>query len=171
MHGQRLQGSSVQHPDTMRADLILLGSCVLIGFGNTFQITDFLSSPFSHNNQRQLDAYPDTDQLTERQDGGSVTQIFAVFLIAFGTSVLTNLIFLSQIPAASTPTEGITWLNGGGTGSSSSGKSSIVGWILRVINIQFSFMLEEEFVWCYKDPKCDQFAWNKNVPVSWQTCL
>ena len=28
------------------------------------------------------------------------------------------------------------------------------------------FLIEEEFVWCYKDPKCDQFAWNKNVPVS-----
>ena len=100
----------------MRPDLILVGSCVFIGYGDTFQITDFLSSPFSgsHYDQRQLDAaYPVTDQLTERQDGGSVTQIFAVFLIAFGTSVLTNLIFLSQIPAASTPAEGIRCLCGG----------------------------------------------------------
>ena len=92
----------------MRADLILLCSCVLIGYGDTFQITDFLSSPYSQNNQRQLDAYPDTDQLAERQDGGSVTQIFAVFLIAFATSVLTNFIFLSQLPAAPTPAEGNT---------------------------------------------------------------
>ena len=27
--------------------------------------------------------------------------------------------------------------------------------------------VEEEFIWCYKDEKCDQFAWNKNVPVSY----
>ena len=92
----------------MRPDLILLGSCVLLGHGDTFQITDFLSSSHSQfrNNQRQLDAaYPDTDQLAERQDGGSVTQTFAVFLIAFSTSVITNLLFSSQI-AASSPAEG-----------------------------------------------------------------
>ena len=38
--------------------------------------------------------------------------------------------------------------------------------VLLWVGIIYYFSAEEEFVWCYKDPKCDQFAWNKNVPVS-----
>ena len=89
----------------MRSDILFLCSlCILTGYGNAFQITDFLST-FSEvtATQRQHIA-PSVDQLTERQDGGTAATILAVFIIAFGTSVLTNLIFLSTIQAA--PTEG-----------------------------------------------------------------
>ena len=89
----------------MRSDILFLCSlCILTGYGNAFQITDFLST-FSEvpATQRQHIA-PSVDQLTERQDGGTAATILAVFIIAFGTSVLTNLIFLSTIQAA--PVEG-----------------------------------------------------------------
>ena len=104
--------ASVQHLGTMRADLLLLCSCVLIGYGDTFQIANFLSS-FSGEaaHQRQLGPpYPDSSypaQLTERQAGlggdqiaerqsivvGSITTIFVVFMISLITSIVTNIMF------------------------------------------------------------------------------
>ena len=105
----------------MRSDILFLCSlCILTGYGNAFQITDFLST-FSEvpATQRQHIA-PSVDQLTERQDGGTAATILAVFIIAFGTSVLTNLIFLSTIQAAPVEgdiiTEKVVQCGGGGEG-------------------------------------------------------
>ena len=95
----------------MRADVILLSSCVLIGYGHAFQIANFLSSYTGNTQQRQLPApYPDPSypaQLEERQTGfggdqiaerqtivvGSITTIFVVFVISLVTSIVTNIIF------------------------------------------------------------------------------
>ena len=95
----------------MRADVILLSSCVFIGYGQAFQIANFLSSFTGNTQQRQLPApYPDPSypaQLEERQTGfggdqiaerqsivvGSITTIFVVFMISLITSIVTNIIF------------------------------------------------------------------------------
>ena len=91
----------------MRADILLLGSCVLIGYGHSFQIANFLSSYSGEQTQQRQLAAPYPAQLEERQAGfsgdqiaerqgivvGSITTIFVVFMISLVTSIVTNIIF------------------------------------------------------------------------------
>ena len=91
----------------MRADILLLGSCALIGYGHSFQIANFLSSfTGEQTQQRQLVApYPDSPypvQLEERQDQieerqiiaiESVTTVAVVFIISLTVSIMANIMF------------------------------------------------------------------------------
>ena len=113
----------------MSQDIILLSSSILIGYSNAFQIANFLSSFIPQEpTLTQLEAFPypsqltenehrrissnqltlsTGDQLTERQGGGATAiTILVVFIIAFATSVLTNLIFISVVTGGAGAGEG-----------------------------------------------------------------
>merc|ERR1712147_155936 len=102
----------VKNQVTMRADILLLGSCALIGYGHSFQIANFLSSfTGEQTQQRQLVApypdspYPDSpypvqledrqDQIAERQSVAisSITTVAVVFIISVTVSIITNIMF------------------------------------------------------------------------------
>ena len=103
----------------MRADILLLGSCALIGYGHSFQIANFLSSfTGEQTQQRQLVApYPDSpypvqledrqDQIEERQSVAisSITTVAVVFIISLTVSIMTN--FMFEIEAIFPPPPGL----------------------------------------------------------------
>ena len=121
----------VQHRGAMSQDIIILSSSILIGYSNAFQIANFLSSFIPQEpTLTQLEAFPyptqltenehrrisssqltqlTGDQLTERQGGGATAiTILVVFIIAFATSVLTNLVFISVVTGGAGAGEGQT---------------------------------------------------------------
>merc|ERR1711971_1428347 len=131
---------------TMRADILLLGSCALIGYGYSFQIANFLSSfTGEQTQQRQLVApypdspYPDSphpvqleerqDQIAERQSVAitSITTVAVVAVISFTVSVITNIMFS--------------------------------------INATFPEPEKPEWEWCYDDPSCDEEAWKSQAEL------
>merc|ERR1711971_1369992 len=128
----------VQNRVTMRADILLLGSCALIGYGRSFQIANFLSSfTGEQTQQRQLVApYPDSPypvQLEERQDqiaerqSVAITSITTVAVISLTVSVITNIMFS--------------------------------------INATFPEPEKPEWEWCYDDPSCDEEAWKSQAEL------
>ena len=104
----------------MRADILLLGSCALIGYGHSFQIANFLSSftgeqtqqrqlvaPYSDSPYQQAQLVERQDQIEERQSVAitSITTVAVVFIISLTVSIMTNIMF--EIEAIFPPPPGL----------------------------------------------------------------